>query len=169
MAFRVETGAIVAGANSLCSVEYARQYHADRQHDKWFERPDEHEAALIRATDFLCRRYGIRFQGERVTTTQALCWPRRIAVPGLTVLSTEVPTAIQSAVAEIAYREVLGQALDTVVDTRLIKSSKVSVGSISKETTYADGNVKATEQDNRIDELLRPFLRSSVNVRLQRG
>ncbi len=65
MTFTVEDGTGVAGANSLGTVAGFKAYQGDRGVDiSNFGTPDI-EQALVKATDFIEQRWGIRFKGTR--------------------------------------------------------------------------------------------------------
>lgn len=105
MAFTVEDGSIVAGANSLADVAYADTFHADRGDVRWTGDTSAKQAALIRATDWLEKRFAAQFKGQRVDAAQALSWPRLYAVVhGFELGSDLVPVAIKNAVATYALR-----------------------------------------------------------------
>jgi hypothetical protein len=102
MAFLVEDGTGLAGATSYTTLIFADSYHADRGNGAWSGAASVKQRALIKATDYLERRY--EWRGLRATETQALKWPR-VAVLDMEltpVASDSVPAEIQKAVAELA-------------------------------------------------------------------
>ena len=64
MAFLVETGTGTLGANAYISESYADAHHADRGTTDWtnFTTPEK-EQAIIRASDYIDKRFGRRFVG----------------------------------------------------------------------------------------------------------
>lgn len=65
MAFIVEDGTGVKGANSYCTVQYMRDYFADRGVDLTAVADAALQASLIAATDYIDTRWGSRFLGSR--------------------------------------------------------------------------------------------------------
>jgi hypothetical protein len=135
MAFVVEDGTVVADANSLCDVEFADEYFSDRAVVAWTGSDSIKESALIRATDYIETRFGLRFKGSIADEEQTLSWPR------LYVDADDiVPTAIKKATAEYALRALTAElAPDPDIDSsgRAIASKSEKVGPISETTTYA--------------------------------
>jgi len=162
MAFVVETGAGVAGANSLCSVAFADAYFAERGITAWTGDTNAvKQPALIRATDYIETRFGLRFKGSKSNDDQALSWPRDdVAI---------LPPAISKAAAEYALRA-LTQTLapDPVIDesNRLVYIDASKVGPISESKTYAkDFAAPMTFRPYpAADALLKPYLVSTSGV-----
>lgn len=153
-----------AGAVSLASVAFADDYHAARGNDAWAAlTPEKKEAALVRATDYISQAYGQRWQGARVTSAQALDWPRLgVVVNGFPVDAEAVPVAVANACAELALRASKGPLAP---DVGRLKQS-VTVGPIS--TTYAAGN--GLTRFTAVENLLAAYLGSSGStVRLVRA
>lgn len=81
MAFLVEDGTGLALANSYEGVTEFKAYHAERGNDitsdgiNPFTDP-EIEMALIRASDYLDKRFGARWRGYKQTREQGRDWPR---------------------------------------------------------------------------------------------
>ncbi len=107
MAIIVETGAIVAGANSYVSEAYADSYFETRNNSDWAALSTEaKEAALVYATSWIDSRYS--WPGIIVDDSQALSWPRLGAydVDLRSISSTSIPTALSHAVCEAALAHV---------------------------------------------------------------
>jgi hypothetical protein len=109
MAFVVEDGTGVAGANSYLSVLEADSYHADRGNTGWSGNDQVKQQALVRATDYVEGRFGSRFSGQPKATlhfpTEGAPYPE------------EVPAGLKAAVAEYALRGLTKSlAPDPVVD-----------------------------------------------------
>lgn len=135
MALIVETGAGLPNADSFISVEDADEYFSARGITLWATlQVAEKEQALRRATDFMERRYGAQWAGQRLTLAQALSWPRvGVVFQGWTLPSDDVPQLVVKACAELGFRAAGGE-LDPDLGAQ-VKSE--TVGPIS--TTYADG------------------------------
>ncbi len=137
MAFVVEDGSGVTGANSYASVEFADAYFGDRGNAVWDAIADltDKEKYLIQATDYIEAVYARRFMGEMVATDQALSWPRYYADPHL---YTSIPLRLQKATCEYALRAIDGPLLpDPKIDPTGFSSvvTKKVVGPIEKEFT----------------------------------
>ena len=108
MAFTVEDGSGIEGANAYDSVANIDTHHADRGMTTWtdFTTPEK-EVAIVRATDFIDKRFGGRFVGIRQTKRQGLEWPRLSAFDKDGFLLHDVdaiPRQLLKAVAEYAVR-----------------------------------------------------------------
>lgn len=161
MTFTVEDGTGIANANSLCAVAFADTYFADRGIAAWTGNTSTvKEPALIRATDYIETRFGMRFKGEKAEDTQSLSWPRVYVDADDTV-----PIGVKKAVAEYALRALTTiLAPDYVTDesNRLIKSKREKVGPIEQETVFVDGaSVFTFRKYPAADALLMPWLISN--------
>lgn len=159
MSLIVETGAIVAGAESYISVTDASAFHLARGDNTWATiTTAQMEEALRRATDYMVQVYRWRWHGSRRSSSQPLDWPRDL-VPLMDspiesyVANDTVPNEVKSACAMLALRAAAGELL---ADQSRTKTS-VTVGPIS--TTYAPGSSQAIKYA-AIDALLRPYLTS---------
>lgn len=96
MTITVETGAVVAGANSYVSLADARAYAASR--GVTLSATDATlEPMVIKAMDFI-ESHSAQFVGERTTRDQPLSWPRTGAVvESWKWSSTEIPRQIINA------------------------------------------------------------------------
>lgn len=103
MAFTLEDGTGVAGANALISVAFFRDYHTDRGVTgvDVSSLPDTSvQALIIRATDHFVQRFGTMLIGLRATTTQTLPFPRKyMCLDGEELADDEVPLLIEQAIA----------------------------------------------------------------------
>lgn len=100
MAFVVEDGTGLADANSYASVAFADAYFAERGITAWTGTNTQKEQWLVQATDYIDFRFGRRFAGERLTTTQALIFPID--------LYDGLPTVLLKATSEYALRAISG-------------------------------------------------------------
>ena len=68
MTFQVETGSGDAGANAYVSVAYFRTHHIDRGNSAHTDFTDtDTMAGIIRASEYVDKRFGIRFVGPPET------------------------------------------------------------------------------------------------------
>ena len=108
MAFTVESGSGDAGANAYVSVAYVSTHHSDRGNSAWVDfTPPEQQAAIIRASEYIDKRFGRQFRGVRQTKDQGLEWPRLDAFDNDGFLLSggdDVPRQIEKATAEYAIR-----------------------------------------------------------------
>jgi len=107
MSIVVETGAIVAGANSYISVVDADAYFSARNNTTWSALTTANkEAALLYATSWIDSRYS--WPGIIVDDSQALSWPRLGAydVDLRSIASTTIPQALIDAECEAALSHV---------------------------------------------------------------
>lgn len=154
MAFTVEDGSIVSGANSYLSVADADTYHSDRGNADWAAATTgAKQSALIRATDYIEQKYSERFKGDYASDDQELSWPRY----GLCEVESDViPKELKNAVAILAL-EALSDDLNPTLDRGgAIKREKVDV----LETEYFDWAPGATVRP-AIDGLLRKYMTGS--------
>lgn len=125
MALVVEDGTGLADAEAYIAVADADAYHAARGNAAWAALATEaKEAALRLGADYMGAVYGLRWCGARLTTTQALDWPRD---------AEGVPAAVVRANAELALRASAGALLAD--QGPAVKSE--TVGPLS--VTYMDG------------------------------
>jgi hypothetical protein len=162
MAFTVEDGSGVTGANSYVTVAEAATYHLDRGNAAWAGAASDtvRQGALVRATDYIEQTYGDDWKGEPVATDQALSWPRC----GLCGVDTdEIPDRLKQAVCLLAL-EALSADLNPVLD-RAIKRERVE-GAV--ETEFMD-SAKPGKARPAISGLLCPYLfGSALNGRVVR-
>lgn len=105
MAFTVEDGTGIAGANAYITVAFADTYFDERGIEGWYGDTTEKQFAIIQATDWIDKRFGRRFIGLRSTSTQGLQWPRTSAIDYNAIEYVDaVPLALQQACAEYALR-----------------------------------------------------------------
>lgn len=163
MAFTVEDGTGVSGANSYAAVAFADAYFDERDNDVWsaIADPADKEGYLIRATDYIENFFGRRFIGEMVATDQALSWPRKCASP---YADDAIPLRLQKATAEYALRAIDGPlAPDPTLDPTgfAMVTTRKAVGPIEKEfrpvgSTRAQLMRSYPEADALIAPLLQP-------------
>jgi hypothetical protein len=171
MAFTVEDGTGVVGANSYATVAFADAYFAERGNDVWSAITDDadKESYLIRATDYIENFFGRRFIGEMVATDQALSWPRTCASP---YLETAIPLRLLKATAEYALRAIDGPlAPDPTRDPPgfALVTTRKAVGPIEKEFRPVGSN-RATLMRSypEADALIAPLLQPGIGLRVTR-
>ncbi len=144
MALVVEDGSGVATANSYIPRAFADTHHADRNATAWEDFTDpEKDAAIIRATDYIDKRFGRRFIGIRRQKEQALEWPRLDAFDDDGFIMSgvdEVPRQLQKALAEYALRAALCGILAPDPLPPVPKQSMES-GETARDTDVVTGEV----------------------------
>jgi hypothetical protein len=153
-----ETGALVANANSYASVADGDTYHEGHLYAASWNGATTatKEAALVMATRLIDGCY--QFNGYKVSSTQALQWPRQMALdadatPGATLSliqtsssylpSDQVPQAVVNATCELA-RELIKADTTDAVDGEGISSLSIA-GALSINFDKRDKQPKITE------------------------
>lgn len=137
MAFTVEDGSIVLGANSYVSLDYANVYFADRgSPSDWVDAyVDAQEAALIYATAWL--DYTFSWYSIIQDTDQVLGWPRTSYYDkeGRTIGGSGViPTQVKNATCEMAL-QYLSEDF-TSPDNEGVRSESIGASSITYSKSY---------------------------------
>ena len=108
MALIVEDGSAKTDSNAYWGLSDVDTYHSDRDNSVWADFSDaKKSAAIIRATDYIDKRFGKRFRGMRSNKSQALEWPRFNALDNDDFFLSgvdAVPRNLQKAMAEYALR-----------------------------------------------------------------
>lgn len=158
MTLTVETGEIIAGADSYCSLAYATAYHYARGNAQdWSDYNDvDLEHALRKATDYMLQKYGNRWMGYRKSSNQSLDWPRNyVPLNDLVALeyvsSTIVPNEVKNACAALAFRALTDNLLDD--EEQVVIREKVDV----IETEYSPHSTQRKRYPE-IDLMLRKYL-----------
>lgn len=107
MAFTVEDGTGLPDANAYAALEFVNTYHSERGNTKWTGSQSTKEACIVRATDYIDKRFGHRFRGTRQMKEQSLEWPRLGAYDRDDFALDYVPLVLQQATAEYALRALL--------------------------------------------------------------
>lgn len=140
--FVVEDGTGLPNANAYVTVVYADAYHSDRGNATWTGSTAARQTAIIKATDYIDKRFGKRFRGERQQKDQNLEWPRLGAYDddGFPLDGVDqLPRNLQKACAEYALKAlVLGDLLpdpsETVGGALTMRRDKV--GPLEEERQY---------------------------------
>lgn len=167
MALIVEDGTGKADAESYISVEDATAYHADRGNAAWASLASDtvREQLLRRATEYMLQVYRSAWQGYRMTSAQALDWPRAdVCVDGYPLAIDIVPAEVKRACAELALKANSGPLAPDL--GQAIKRQKI--GPI--DTEYADYSPQS-KRYVAIDRLLQPLLsgRGGMSIKVVRA
>lgn len=146
MAFTVEDGSGVSGANSYVSVADADTYHADRSNSGWTGTDAVKQAALIEATDYVESRYRWA-TGVKSSSGNGLGWPRSGAVDvyGHNIGAATVPEKVKQAVSYLALKALsadLNASLDRAKKRTKVDAIEVEYVEFSEQSTrypYVDG------------------------------
>lgn len=145
MAFTVETGSGVVGANAYIDLTFALTYHTDRENSFWVSGSGvddtKRSSAIIRASEYVDKRFGRKFRGWRRTRTQGLEWPRIDAFDNDDYTFPDIPEQLQKAVAEYALRAL--SLMPLAPDPALSFNTRDSVGT---GTTEQASNVQRLRQ-----------------------
>ena len=182
MAFVVEDGTGLSNSNSYLSEADADTHFADRGNATWAAASSANKtAALVRASDYIDKRFGMRFKGFKQSDAQAMEWPRIGALDADDYLLNDpndaVPRQIKKATAEYALRALSNATLAPDNSNVGVNITRNKVGPIETEQELQTsggngvGTVSASsipdypEADLWIQELLKP----TTNRRLVRG
>ena len=174
MALIVETGAVIAGAESYCTVAEATTRHSNFGNTAWAAlTTPQMEQALRKATAYMVQAYQMRWKGYRNSATQVLCWPRSFvykmpyingAVGSYPYLVADniVPTEVKDACADLALKSVT----ETLMTDTTQQVTREKVGQIEVEYSEFSSQQK---RHTAIDAMLAIYLTgSSVSVQLVR-
>lgn len=175
MALIVEDGSGKVDSESYISVAEATTYHSDRGNAAWAALANDtiREQMLRKATGFMEQTYRERWKMFRVTSTQALSWPRAwVQLPDAPygygsfaafVPNTIVPTEVKRACAELALAAISGD-LNPTLDRTTLKE-KVDV----IEVEYSPHSPEY-KRFRAVDMLLSPYLQvSGMSAKLVRA
>jgi len=156
----VEDGTGLTGAQSYISIEFADIYHTLRANSVWVNLTDEalKVAALVKATDYVDRRWRDQFIGDPLTTTQALAFPRT---------ELGLPVAFKNAIAEYALREVESPLVpDPDMGEGAIIKRREKVGPIEEEIEYGRNGINSSPFKSypQADMLLTPYIQETIGV-----
>jgi hypothetical protein len=161
MAFTVEDGTGLEDSNALIAVAFADTYFTDRGNTAWTGADAVKQAAIIRATDYLCNRF--TFLGDKYSEDQALEFPRVYE----DIEDPQMPVKMQQAVAEYAVRAlsaVLAPDPETDDTGGRVISKREEVGPIKEETVYADSSISVLKPYPAADMLLRGLVDTARRV-----
>lgn len=150
MAFIVEDGTAKADATSYVTEAYADAYFLDRGNTVWaaLDTADK-EVALIKATDYIDKRFRRAFVGYASRREQALAWPRRGAcdVNDWWIPADELPDNLMKATCEYALQaatvgELLGQAATSGTASPKV-GEMIKVGPITINDKYQETSAQS--------------------------
>jgi hypothetical protein len=177
MANIVEDGTGKVDANAYASVADANAYFASYgEPTGWRVQDVEREEAMRQATEYLDKRYAGRWEGTKVTSTQALSWPRGGVFDdsNYALAQNVIPEKLKRATYKVAIRylnlKALGEDLMPDIDEPGgIQSESLNIGgAISESITYA-GSKSMTRRFPEVDALVADFIGPLSSVRLRRG
>lgn len=129
---------------------------------------DTRERALMAATNFIDRQYGMRFVERRTHQTQALEWPRAWVqdASDFPIGSDVVPQRVKDACGYLSLLALQGEILmpDQSASDRGVQSKSVKVGPIEKSVTYGASGQSSQKKYREVDQLLAEFLRSGTRI-----
>lgn len=183
MAFTPETGDGIIGANAYMTVAEVNAYHTDRGNATWTGSNIDKQRAIVRATDYIDKRFARKFRGTRLTQNQGLAWPRLDAFDNSDFLIHDVPKQIKNACAEYALRALIVAPEDLAPDSGTavgdVQSISTTVGPISESKTFATAQSRSAQSslvgDTSIpqypaaDLWIEELIMSSGQVRVVRG
>lgn len=151
MAFLVEDGTVIIGANAGITVAFADNYHLERGNALWTGINAVKEACIIRATGYVEQRFRHRFRGYRRNPKQTVSWPRNNALDNHGHLIDGLPFQWQYGLAEYALRALLyGELAPDVPSSVPHQNNATGIETETSETV-------TTGQIQRITERFGPF------------
>ncbi len=169
-----EDGSADPDANSYVTEVEADSYHEQRGNVYWnLLDTDQRRTCLIRATDFIDKRFGQRFRGYRMQKDQALSWPRLSAFDDDEYSIDGVPAKLKKATAEYALRAAIYNVLapdpnravvsqDMSSQTPNSTSQDIVVGTVKLLTQKVGPLEKTVEYDNKQQQLSSRSTQSNV-------
>ena len=167
MAIIIEDGSIVANADS-----YVSEADTDTYNTSYVGSTDwstattaDKEIALRQATQYLDTVYFNKWRGERVSSNQALQWPRVYAEydDGICISDSEIPVPLKKAAMELAIKATQ-QTASLLVDVdganQQIKAKTEKVGPLTKAVEYV-GSASTQKKFTIVERLVRPLLTTS--------
>ena len=142
MTMIVETGAGVAGANSYTTVAFVQSYFDDRGGNTAWDAldTDNKEYMLIKATDYIEKRFSEKWIGDKNDNTNELSWPRHNVYDRhfrLLYSNTEIPPELQKAVGEYAVRAITAALIpDPTTQGLEVEESEKEIGPIKKREKF---------------------------------
>ncbi len=145
MAMIVETGAGVANANSYTTVAFIQAYFDDRGGNTAWDAldNDNKEYILIKATDYIEKRFSEKWLGDKNDNTNELSWPRHNVYDRhfrLLYTNTEIPPELQKAVGEYAVRAITAALIaDPATQGLEVEEVEKKIGPIEKREKFMKG------------------------------
>lgn len=145
MTLIVEDGTGLTNSNGYISLAGFKAYHLDRENSLGTYTDPQISSAIVRASDYMDRRFGPRFVGYVSTVLQAMQWPRKEAFYRDNRPALLVPVTISLACAEYGLRALAANlSPDPTYDSSnaLIKESDQHVGPIVDHVVFGYNGVK---------------------------
>lgn len=163
MAFTVEDGSVVPGANSYAAVEYALSHFADLGRAAEFDGElEDQQSWLAQGTAYIEMRFSQRFLSTPYAANQPLSFPR-IGYDDFGAVVAWMPDQLLRATCEYAARAKLGPlAPDPVLDKsgQSVVMTYRRVGPIERHFAVAPGSSAGTFRSYpAADALIAPLLR----------
>lgn len=166
MAFTVETGSGLAGANAYLSVADFKTHHTDRGRSYSAYADGVIQGAIVKATDYIDKQFSRRFRGWKQSSSQGLAWPRTGAFDNNGWALEGVPAQLTKATAEYALLALsLGTELAPPEEYGDVLEATEKVGPIETSYKYAELGKETPsypEADMWIDELIQSTLDREV-------
>lgn len=133
MAFLVEDGSGIAGANAYVAIQDFIDYWSDRGVEIDPISDNDRASIIIRATDYIDKRFGKRFRGFKKQHDQGLEWPRLDAEDDSGYEFDGVPKELQHACIEYALRAFYAVKFELSPDPALPFPTRDTLGTGSTE------------------------------------
>lgn len=164
MTLLLEDGSGIDNANAYTDADAFKIYHKDRG-NSFDAGSSEIDKAIIRATDFIDRKYGGRFKGvKEFSSENELEFPRLKLFNRAGILVIGIPTKLSWATAEYARRALTEDLfLTPVIDETGLRriGFRDKVGPIETEVKYAESTTRELEKPHPIaDKLLSEYLKT---------
>lgn len=152
----VEDGSGNPLANAYDTQAHVATYHLDRGNDYWASVTSENQkACIIRATDFIDKRFRQSFRGFRMTRDQSLAWPRLSAFDDDRYMYDGVPLLLRKALAEYALRTAIYNVLSPDPLRPVPREDMVSVTPLGDQTELIVGPVRTkTEKVGPVETII---------------
>ena len=160
----VEDGTGLSTSDAYVAQTTADTYHLARGNAAWAAATsDQKSAAIVRASQALDGMYGKQWPGVRLTSAQAMDWPRADAydLDGYTL--SGVPQGVADAACEGALVELTAGTLSSSIDTSV---EEIQVGPIRKKMRSGGAIQKSYPAVSRA--LRRIIVGSAANIGLVR-
>ena len=146
MAMIVEDGTGVANANSYTTVAFVQAYFDDRGGNAAWDAlatDTDREHILIKATDYIEKRFSEKWIGAKNDNTNALSWPRHNVYDRhqrLLYSNVEIPVELQRAVGEYAVRAITAALIaDPSTQGLEVEEVEKKIGPIEKREKFMKG------------------------------
>lgn len=126
MTLVLETGALVANANTFVVQTDVDAYATARFLEGWARTTTNKEYAILRAADWLKNEARLPYRGARITSTQTMPWPRTGAseLNGPSIGTTIIPWRLKDAQCELAILVASGVDLQPNLDASFFVKEK---------------------------------------------